>query len=333
MFGGAAAAIGLPLNIAGGFMGMRAANRRADAENYANQLNYNQSEKERLQGLWNAMRLEGESKLGSTDAQGNRTRFEPGTGWVVDLSDATQRNVDAGQFEQFQQLTHDASRNRANADRISENANDADRSLQSFQQQLKNASGTRIDPERRRLQNVSREVVGYNQGFDEAQESFMQNLRRVGSNNAGDIAGRFASERGEGLAQIMSQTGDNARIATQAEYDDDRSRASNLMQLFQQMSLAAPTGGTNTVGADGGANAGLGLASNRQAQNNAITANAFGRTGGRADTPSVSNGLANFLATTGGSIESSGHALDQSIESGMNSMSSFMEFMKMFNGG
>lgn len=296
-------------SVGGGIMAGNKADKQAGMNNRIASDNQFQSGVDREASILSAMRRDMEDKLGSTDAMGNRTKWVPGRGWVTEASEAVQGNIDAGLREQYQQLTHDASRNRANADRVSDNARDSSMMFDTFMRELSQTAGTRIDPNQRFMQNLADQTTGFNQGFDDAQEAYATQALRTGSATGANAMADFAKQRGEGLAGIHANARTGARTDTRAEFDSDRGRASSLAGGFLDAAGSAPIGAPGTSGIERGANAGLGLASNRGAQNNALLAAAMGAPTPQHPGVTLGNGASKALIGAGAEIGSLGHGL------------------------
>jgi len=102
-----AALLGALASVGGAALGADASSKAADYNYRMDLLNYYAREKERRQTYQTAQRQEEEAKLGSTDAQGNRTYFKPGVGWVVDASDETKQLQELYRNEELAQLQND----------------------------------------------------------------------------------------------------------------------------------------------------------------------------------------------------------------------------------
>lgn len=331
-----AAAMGLSAagGIGGSIFGARTANNQAKLDAQIAAGNQFQQGVDRESAILSAMRQQAEDRLGTTDVYGNRTKWVDGLGWVTEAAPEVQQNIDSALAEQMQQLTHDASRNRYNADMVSANARRADPFYDTYLRELSQTAGTRIDPNDRYQQDIAGQVTGFNRGFDDATEMYASQALRSGNATSARGFADIATERGKGLADIFAQSRTGARNATRSEFDADRGRASSMAGGFLDAAMSGPTGAPGTDGVDRGGNAGLGLASNRGAQNNALLAAAMG-----APTPihpgiTLSNGTANAFTTAGAEIGSLGHGLGAAGVSGFGDGSNLdlMMLMKMMKG-
>jgi len=80
------ALLGAFANVVGAGLGASAASKADDTNWDINLLNYYQRERERNDAIQQGRHQEHDTKLGATDAAGNRTYFKPGVGWVTDLA-------------------------------------------------------------------------------------------------------------------------------------------------------------------------------------------------------------------------------------------------------
>jgi len=319
--------------VAGSAMAAKSANKQAGANNQINAQNTFQSAVDRESQLINAMKADAESKMGSTDAYGNRTEWVPGVGWQVTPDERVARNIDAGLAEENKQLTHDARRNRTNADRASENAAKANPLYDAFIREVQQTAGTKLDPNRRFQQDLAGQVTGFNRGFDDAGEQFAAQMLRSGDASSVNKAAKFATERGKGMADIFAQSRSSARGQTQSEFDQSRSTPAQLAGGFHDIASGGPKGAPGTAGIERGGNTGLGLASNRGAQSSAILAGANGAPSAMMGPHSVSNGTANALITGGAQINSLGNGLDAAMADDGGKKLSMLQLLQAFGGG
>ncbi len=92
------ALLGAGGSIAGGLMGAGAQEKAADQNWQINLLNYYARERERQDRIRQAGIERRDRHLGSTDANGNRTHFVPGQGWVSELSSEGKAMNDASAY-------------------------------------------------------------------------------------------------------------------------------------------------------------------------------------------------------------------------------------------
>lgn len=276
-----AALIGAAASIGSGLLGAGATNK-ANQQNLAiNQQNLNAGDRERLQQLFAAQKLERETKLGTTDAFGTRTSFFPGEGVKTIASDEIQRILDASTYEQEQQLTVDAASSRrireTNAKRALDSGMTADSLLQQFLRQVPSETN-----EIRRVLDLDTSR-GFNQGFDKAQnQAFIQALRAgTGSDSLASTIQQTGDQRGRTLASMFA--GNRTQAEGIAATRDDQSGLANLFNLFATRGAGAASAPPAPSGAGAEANKLTGLFANRKAQSDAALINAAGRRGGRSD--------------------------------------------------
>ena len=280
------------------------ASDNASATNAAiNQANVNAGERERLQGVFNAAKKDAEAKQGNIDAFGNRTRFVPGRGFVTEASEPVQRNIDAGLQEQFLQLTRDAALARRGREQQAEQATNAGNTAEALRQAFLDRRRTDSNARTQQLNNDS--SLAFNQGFDDAQSAALASILRGGGGGSQALVntiGDLASERGRALAQVMSGNRSAGRGQTRSEFDTDRANDANLFRAFQSASLQQPTAAPVTAGLDRNSGNTANLAFNRAGQADAIGANAFARSGGRAAFVQPNDGRAKAISTAASGI-------------------------------
>lgn len=309
------AAIPALASLGSGLLGAKATGDAASANQAINQMNLNAADRERLQQLFMAQKIDAESKLGTTDVFGTRTQFRPGEGVVTEASPDIQRLIDASNFEQEQQLTRDAASARqirdTNANRALDSGLTADSLLQEFLRQVPSETN-----EIRRTLDLDTSR-GFNQGFDQAQnQAFIQALRAgTGSDSLASTIQQTGDQRGRTLASLFS--GNRERAEGIKATRDDQSGLANLFNMFATRGAGAASAAPAPSGVGAEANKLTGLFANRLAQSNALQFNAAGRVGGRADfvTPNFSNAVA--VGGAGEALSSFLSALSPKI-SGMN---------------
>jgi hypothetical protein len=215
-------------------------------------MNYAQQQQARSDAMREAQRQRKDAQLGTTDANGNRTYFVPGQGWVTELTNGQKVIQKASEAEQTRQLTEEASRNERNSKRGNERRNredtfatEADRELRSVRKGdeaglrdllLARGSETRADAADAAGNAVSRQAV-----------------RGGGTNAAALMQGARAASDASSARQAGVDAQLQARQTIGREFNDDRASATGMLDYFRKMS----TGGTaapNLAGIRGPAN-------------------------------------------------------------------------------
>lgn len=305
------ALIGAAATIGSGLIGASAADKAAAYNYQVDLLNYYQREQERRDTVAAASRNErrtdkqiAESKLGSTDAQGNRTRFVPGQGWVSELAPDQKDLQDLYQDEELAQLTQDLPKKReilnANVARQRGEGGQAQGLLEAFQRI------TRDDPREieNQLNNASNR--GITQGFDSALGDAMRASIRTGASNSGKVAASIGSERAKALENAFMNNKINSRGMVNDEFESKRSNAANLYNMFATRASSMPDvsyAPRNIEGMAGQQQAGaMGATQNAQQMGGAAGAaliNAFAKQGGSMSPIEPNYGMANTVAQGG----------------------------------
>lgn len=280
-----------------------AASSRAAQENYnINLLNYNQRERERFDAINQAKHQEADTKLGQTDANGNRIHFVEGKGWVTDLSPEQQALQQLYQREELGQLQNDLPKKRdilnSNVVRQGRENTQADALLNAFQ---------RVQRENpRETENLLNQAssAGITQGFDSTLQDAMQSAIRTGASNSGKVAAAIGAERAKALQQAFMENHINAKGQSQSDFENKRGGIANLYNMFATRASAMPDVSFNPQNINGQTAQQSGQS--QSAQQNAAGAliNAFAKQGGVMATHDPDYGLANAVAQGGNALYS-----------------------------
>lgn len=221
---------GAGASLAGGIMGANAQSDAAAYNYYVNMMNYYLRERERRDRINEAERSRGETKLGATDAQGNRTHFVEGRGWVVDLSPESKTMQDVQNQEQMNVLSEDLPRrreqSRQNYARQQREAYTADGLLQQFYEVMKQS------PSEEQALTYGQAAKGINQAFDASQAAAMKSAIRTGASNSGRILADLASARADKLANAAVSSRLQALNNVDQRYNQERAQLAGLYQQF-----------------------------------------------------------------------------------------------------
>lgn len=285
---------------ASGIAGAIASNRAAGYNYQVDLLNYYQRERERSEALAAAKKRESETKLGTTDAAGNRTYFKPGVGWVTELADDQRTLQELYQQEELQQLQNDLPKQRqilnANVARQGRENNQADALFDAFQRVQR---GDAREVENQMNQASSR---GITQGFDSALQDAMRAAVRTGASNSGKVAADIGSERAKALETAFMNNKLNAKQQVDANYETERGNLANLYNMFATRASSMPGIGYNprniegmTAGQQEGA-----IGNNSNAASALI--NAFAKQGGSMSRIEPNYGIANAIQQVTGAV-------------------------------
>lgn len=294
--------IGAFATVAGSAIGA-GASRRANDQNYnLNLLNYYQREQERFDTIQQARRQEQDTKLGQTDAAGNRVHFVEGVGWVTELAEDQRTLQDLYQQEELAQLQNDLPKQRqlfnANVERQGQEGLVADALLNAFQRIQ------RQDP--RELENMLNGAAsrGLAESGDASLSVAMRAANRAGSSNAGRIASQMSEGRMKALADAFMNNKLNAQGTADDQYARDQGNVLNMYNMLASRASAAPGIGYNPRNIEGMAAQQTGQAMSAQQGAAAALTNAFAKQGGTMQPVQPDYGLANAVTTGGNALSS-----------------------------
>lgn len=302
-----------------GALGAGAADRAAAYNYQVDLLNYYSREQERRDAIQAASRQErrtdkqiAESKLGTTDAQGNRVQFIPGQGWVTTLADDQQQLQDLYQNEELAQLLQDLPKKREvlNQNVIRQRGEDTTANA------LLNAFG-RIDYEDpREIENQLNQAssMGITKGYDDTLREAMRGALRTGS-APGKISAEIGKARASSLQDAFMNNKINARGQSEENVSRKQANLANLYNMFATRASSMPDVAYNprniegiTAAQQGGAMSGL-AGTQGLGQNSAgALINAFAKQGGSMNPIEPNYGWAN-------AVQSGGTALAEAFQS------------------
>lgn len=195
-----------------------------------------------------------EAKLGNTDANGNRTYYKEGVGWVSELSPVMQALQDKYLVEERAVLDNDLPKQREllnrNINRQRKEGDEADNLLWRMKQ-AKRTSAKEVEDE---LNGAA--ANGIQAGFGSALQEAMQTALRTGSSNAGGVAASIGRERSKALQEAFIANKINSRGQADQRYNDEVSNLGNLYNAFASRASADPNIGYNPRNLSGPATGG-----------------------------------------------------------------------------
>jgi hypothetical protein len=288
--------------LGGGLLGANSQSAALKANMAINDRNMQMQERARIQQMILAQQMLAEQKLGSTDARGNRAYFKAGVGWVVDTSPITQSLINASDRQELLGNTQDA---------------DNRRTLQNeqYKSRLREGNAANAQLEKLRTQETpdqtslyrllaSRNIDGFNKGFDDSLRGTFKQAIRSGSPVDAKKLGEVATQRGNALSDIRGGAQTQAMGLASQLKSDATGRTSQLYNLLASRAAGVPFGAA-TPSTSGNAATAL-LAQGKSSANSgyAATVNAGGRVGGQLDYIPPDNGMANIIGQIGGIIGS-----------------------------
>lgn len=304
------ALIGGGASIAGSLIGADATSDAAEKNWQINLLNYYQREKERRESIRQYQENQANTKLGQTNARGDRTHFVEGVGWVSDLSQSSQ-DLDRAQLaEQMAVLLKDKPQQREVAERNMGRQREEDFVAQGFLDEL--AHTEREDPNAIRLMLQQAMSRGVNEAFDKQGNQAMKTAVRTGASNSGNILASLGRARSDALSKAaqdaLLKSGDIAR----QHFDQDRAGAAQLYNMFAERAGRMPNVSYQPQNVTAGSDNALSTLASSLGVDSRALAEAFARKGGTVDYVQPDLGMANALASIGGVFGGISNKFDQS---------------------
>jgi hypothetical protein len=313
-------------SIAGSLMGADAQSETAESNQAINIMNFMLRQAERRDRIRAAEQGRDMQLEGATDAQGNRTRYVPGKGWIIDKSATSQELGDLQNREQAATLAGDLPTKRRalerNVGRQIEEGDVADSILRQFQD-------VRVDPESIKREMLGMTMRGINSDYDNLTNSAMRKAIRTGSSNTGDILADLGRARADSVGKAYGDIVPKAAAQATALEGQQKSSLANLYNMFAQRSSNTPNVSFSPQNLDGGMNNLMSSFAGRSdnGQNQLIAA--LGANGGSLDYSEPNMGGANAMSTIGqslGSIFSTQGARNDKLEA-------YENFAKRFERG
>lgn len=229
--------LGAAGTIGGGIMGANAQDEAAKQNQMANMMNFYLRQQERFDQQRMAQRVLNDQYLGATDAQGNRTMFVPGRGWVTFKSQTGAALQGASDAEAHRQLAGDLPTKRAQMYKNLTRQNEEGAYADSLRDELQN---THVDEGEIRREMLGNFLRGINQNYDDATNSAMRKSIRTGSSNTGQILASMARERAKSVGDAYASVGTQARSTAAALEGQKKSNLANLYNMFATRAGAMP---------------------------------------------------------------------------------------------
>lgn len=253
----AAAGIGAGGNIISGLLG-NSAQQQANEQNYQIALmNYYAQEQARRESQYEASRQDRESKLGTTDAQGNRTYFKPGVGWVSELSGEQSELSDLYREEELagmQDLKAKRGQMYKNLARQGREENTAGGLMEAM---MRNYRG---DPSQAVGRRNRMTAEAANEGMDTAMSAAMVDALRTGTGGQAKIASQFGREKYDALRKAFLENAEGAQEAEDTRFIGEQGNLANLYNAFATRASAMPDAAYNPRNLEGATAAQLGQA-------------------------------------------------------------------------
>jgi len=279
----------------------------ADAQNTATHtnwaialMNYYSRERERWEAKMEAKRVERKQDEGFTDADGNRTSYVPGQGYVVDVSPEQEALKGRIYAEQMARLGPDAQRRRQQQQRNEiRQIGEGDRANALFDQMRK------VPPKQAStIENLLFDAAGksINRGYDDVTAVATRQALRTKSSNAGKLLEEIGKQRSNAIKDARVDARAQAMtMAPQINEADKKARA-DLYNMFASRASAMPDGPAqipNTQAANGMLDNAAAL--NKSASESRLKAAMM--EGGRLPFVPPNYGMANAVGAAGSSLQ------------------------------
>lgn len=289
------ALVGAGGSIASGIIGAGAADTAAQYNWAANLLNYYQREREREEAIRQANQTRHDNKLGITDAQGTRTHFVEGIGWVVDEAPDVSQMRDLQDAEQRQVLTHDLPQRRAGMDRNYKRSLQEEALADMFRRQMGNVQ--RDDDRVYEDAIYQAATQGINDASDRSASLALTHAMRTGGSNSniGRTVEALSTTRNDALAKAAADARLKSLGMGQSQFEKERGGLANLYNMFAARAAALPDVSYRPQPVSTEANQNVGGLSASDIRTGALAQQAYGAKGGTLDYIQPNYGWANAV--------------------------------------
>lgn len=307
MIGELAGLAGGAFSIAGAQEGAEASEAAARTNLIINMMNFQLRERERQDRIKQAQQNRTDTHLGARDADGNRTQFIEGIGWVTELSPQNQRIRSAQQREQAYQLNQDLPARRAQMFANLDRQRKEDYMAQGLLDQFRGIQ--KEDPSAWKNRMYGAATRGINEAFTEQGDQAMRKALRTGASNSGAILASLGAAQAEMLQKASLDAELKAPEMAENQFNQRRSNAAQLYNMFAERAGRMPEVSYQPTNPAGQTNSILSQFAQEAGVSGRDLAAAFGQRGGVMDYVQPDYGQANATAATGSAISSMGRSL------------------------
>lgn len=300
--------------IAGGAFSYASAQEAAEASQAAartnliiNMMNFQLRERERKDRINQAEQNRTDTHLGARDADGNRTHFEEGVGWITDLAPAMQRIREMQQKEQTNVLAQDLPAKRSQMFANLDRQRTENYMAQGLLDQFRNVQQEDPSAWKNRLYGAA--TRGINEAYAEQGDQAMRKAIRTGASNSGAILASLASAQSDTLQKAAQDAEIRAPEMAEAQYNQRRNNAAQLYNMFAERAGRMPEVSYQPVNPSGQTNSILSQFAQEAGVSGRDLAAAFGQRGGVMDYVQPDYGQANSLASLGQTAGAVGRSL------------------------
>lgn len=300
--------------VGGGIFSIMGANQAAEesaaaakANMIVNMMNFQLRERERKDRIDQAKQNRDDSHLGARDADGNRTHFVEGVGWVSELAPEAQRLRQLQNREQTAVLAHDLPAKRGVMDANIIRQRGENELATSLLDQFKNVQ--REDPRAWENRLYGSATRGISDAFAAQGEQAMRTALRTGASNSGQVLAALAAAQGDMMEKASQDASLRAPALADERYNQKRSQLANFYNMFAERAGRMPDVSYQPQNTTGATNSLLSQFAQEAGVSGRDLAAAFGQKGGVMDYFQPDYGEANALASTGQVIGSVGNRL------------------------
>ena len=225
-------------SIASALIGSNSAHDQAVSNYMIALMNYQAQQEQQFYQRSMAQNLMHKQDQGFTDAMGSRTHYEPGKGWVVDLSSDAAGLQGAQNAETLKEIANDQSVKRNILNRNAGRQADEGDYANAILSDMRNLRPT--NPTNLYYSLLGEGSKGVNQAYDATQHSLSLDALRTRASNAGPILTSLARDRANSLSDMFMKARTNAlSLAPQLDSEAKQNDA-NLYNMFASRAAAMP---------------------------------------------------------------------------------------------
>lgn len=302
----------------GGIMGAEASADANEKNWQINLMNYYARERERREQMQESRINKRENQLGTTDADGNRTQFVAGQGWVSTRGKDGDQIADLQRQEQINVLTNDLPMRRRFMERNEGRSYEDEDTADTIRRDMKSV---------RRGNDAELESLLYNtatnrmaQAYDESQAATVREAQRTDSSNIGKMLESSNRNRADSYADAAMEAKLRARGSADQEYQSKVGNLANLYNMFASRASVAPDVSYRPENVDAGMQQMAGQLSRQGVTVGEALAQAAGKKGGTIDYVQPDYGMANAIGS--GTRALSGMFKGIAAENGMTAVGS-----------
>jgi hypothetical protein len=298
---------GAGFSIAGAQEAAAASEAAARTNLIINMMNFQLRERERKDRIQQAEQNRSDTHLGARDADGNRTQFIEGVGWVTELSAQNKRIREMQQKEQSTVLGQDLPAKRAQMFANLDRQRTENFMAQGLLNEFRNIQQEDPSAWKNRLYGAA--TRGINEAFDAQGNQAMRKAIRTGASNTGEILASLGAAHADMLQKASQDAELKAPEMAEAQFNQRRAGAAQLYNMFAERAGRMPEVSYQPTNPSGQTNSILSQFAQEAGVSGRDLAAAFGQRGGVMDYVQPDYGQANALASTGQAVGSAGRSL------------------------